>query len=65
MLSSHVSEALKYGKDTDTSETARFCKIFDRFFDCLNVRSMNECVKKRKTDRSPYKNKDDSRLVVN
>jgi hypothetical protein len=55
---------MKYGEDTDTSETARFCMMFDRFFDCLNVRCMDECVKKRKPDRRPYKYKDDSRLKV-
>lgn len=45
-------------------ETANFCQMFDRFFGCLNVRSMDECVKKRKPDRRPYKYKDDPRLGV-
>ena len=60
VLSNKVSEALKYGGDPECEETARFCSMFDRFFDCLNVRSLDECVKKRKPDRRPYKYKNDS-----
>ena len=54
----------KAGGDPEKEETAHFCMMLDRFFDCLNLRSMDECVKKRKPDRRPYKYKDDSRLVV-
>ena len=50
--------------DDETRETARFCKTFDKFFDCLNVRSLDECVERRKPDKRPYKYKDDSRLKV-
>lgn len=64
VLSTTVSEALKYSGDPETKETARFCSIFDKFFDCLNVRSLDECVLKRKPDKRPYKYEDDSRLKV-
>lgn len=37
----------------------------DRFFDCMNVRSYNECIYKRKPDLRPYRKLDDPRLTVN
>lgn len=64
MLSNTVSEALTYEGKEETKETARFCKIFNKFFDCLNVRSLDECVLKRKPDMRPCRNKTDSRLEV-
>ena len=64
VLSNTVAEAFKYSGDPETQETARFCSIFDKFFDCLNVRSIDECVHKRKPDRRPYKYEDDSCLKV-
>ena len=59
-----MSKALEFGGDPETAETSRFCSMFDKFFDCLNVRSKDECVKKQKPDRRPYKYKDDNRLEV-
>ena len=45
-------------------ETARFCHMFDRFFDCLNTRRAGEGREKRKPDLEPYASDEDSRLIV-
>ena len=39
-------------------------KLFDRFFDCFNVRSLSEGIHERKPDRRPYRDPTDSRLEV-
>ena len=41
-----------------------FVKTFDRFIDCLNVRSMSESIRSRKPDLRPYRSPDDPRLQV-
>ena len=43
------------------SETESY---FDKFFDCLNVRSFSEWKASRKPDRKPYTSPDDPRLEV-
>ena len=47
VLSNTVGSALIYEGNQYTQETAKFCKIFNKFFDCLNVRSLDECAKKK------------------
>lgn len=47
------------------AETAKFCNMFDRFFDCLNSRNLSEGKKKRKPDLDPYRSINDSRFKVN
>ena len=64
VLSSSVAKALMYFNDPATVETQRFCHIFDRFFDCFNVRSYSEGRKKRKPDLLPYRTVNDSRFKV-
>lgn len=64
VLSSTVGDALLHYKEEDTTETARFVKIFDRFFDMLNTRSLKEHIFQRKPDLSPYHTPDDVRLKV-
>ena len=59
-----MSDALAYFKNPETEETQRFIVIMDRFFDCLNVRSMHECTQKRKPDLQPYFSPDDTRFDV-
>lgn len=49
-------------KSLDTTETERFCRMFDRFFDCLNTRCIQEVQQKRKADLQPYYSSSDSRL---
>lgn len=51
-------------QDGDSIETARFVKYFDRFFDMLNVRSIDESFFQRKPDLAPYRTTTDSRLKV-
>ena len=38
--------------------------LFDRLFDCLNVRGVNEDITKRKPNLSPYRSVNDHRLKV-
>ena len=51
-------------QNEDYSETAKFCKMFDRFFDCMNVRSICEGRNKRKPDLEPYQDVVDTRFHV-
>ena len=64
MLSESVSNAFAYFNDPTTEETQRFVMYFDRFFDCLNVRSLTEWQHKKKLYLKPYRSKDDERLTV-
>ena len=48
----------------DCQETAKFIKLVDRSFDCLNTRSTLESVKKRKPDLLPYSSPQDHRFTV-
>ena len=66
MLSSSVSVAILHFLDDKASETAIFCKIFDSFFDCMNVRSLHEGGGgiKRKPNLKPYTSPDDDRFEV-
>ena len=49
---------------SDTTETERFCRIFNRLFDCMNTRNLYESDQKRNDDLKPYTCKDDTRLGV-
>jgi hypothetical protein len=49
---------------SECGETAKFICLVDRFFDCLNVRSLTEGFKKKKPDLMPYTSADDSRFQV-
>ena len=43
LLLSHSSQcAFEMMGNDEYTETARFCYMFDRFFDCLNTRSIGE-----------------------
>jgi hypothetical protein len=46
----------------DTTETERFCRIFNRLFDCFNTRHLYEAQQKRNDDLAPYTKKYDIRL---
>ena len=37
-----VAKAFEFYGSTDTTETQRFVEMFDKFFDCLNVRNLDE-----------------------
>ena len=64
VLSKSVADTLRFFGDDATSETEVFAWNFDRFFDCLTVRSLTAWRAKRKPDLKPYNSPDDSRLKV-
>ena len=64
VLSTSVAEAFALFDYPDTSETERFVRTFDKFFDCLNVRSTDEYVKQWKPNLRPYNDVTDERLTV-
>jgi hypothetical protein len=63
-LSKTVADALAYFGDASTTETQKFVLMFDRLFDCLNVRNYKQWKEKRKPDLKPYSSADDKRLEV-
>ena len=64
VLSTSVADALSFYGYTDTSETEKFIRTFDKFFDCLNVRSTDEYIRRRKPNLRPYTETTDERLTV-
>ena len=64
VLSKSVADAFQYYGNLETAETERFIRFVDRFFDCLNVRSVSEWITKLKPDRKPYCSPDDERMKV-
>ena len=53
VLSTSVSVALKEYGQPETAGTAKYCEMFDKFFDYLNVRNTTECITKHKPFLSP------------
>ncbi len=64
VLSGSVAKAFDYYGDREIRETQRFVATFDKFFDCLNVRSPQEHIKRLKPNLKPYETTDDVRLSV-
>ena len=64
MLSESVANAFHFRGLSGTQQTEKFVRIFNKFFDCLNVRSFREAIVKRKPDLQVYKSPDDVRLEV-
>ena len=64
VLSKTVADCLAYFGDPSTSETQKFVLMFDRLFDCLNVRDYKQWKEKTKPDLKPYSSPDDERLKV-
>ena len=64
VLSNSVAEALALDGDPSTTETQRFVRMFNRFFDLLNVRSLSESIRHRRSDTWPYRDPNDERLKV-
>ena len=54
--------AAYYGPEM--SETAKFFLLIDRFFDCLNGRSLQEAIYTLKPDMAPYRSQNDPRFEV-
>ncbi len=64
VLSKTVADAFSYEANSNLRETERFVRLFDRFFDCMNVRNFTEAIYQRKPDLRPYRRSDDPRLSV-
>lgn len=64
VLSTSVANGLDFYGLEDTKETEMFVRMFDKFFDCLNVRNTKASVHRRKPDLRPYRSPDDPRLKV-
>ena len=63
ILSESVGKVLEQSGNMETLETAKYCKMFDSFFDCLNVRSLTENERKRKPFLAPFTSENDERFV--
>ncbi len=63
-MSCTVANALTFFNDDDTTETRLFIRLFDEFFDCLNVTNKLEGILKRKDARLAYYQADDKRFKV-
>ena len=64
ILSKSMAEALRKSMPLEeVSETATFCQLMNDFFDCCNVRSVDEHQRKNNTLLAPYKKCDDRRFV--
>lgn len=63
VLSNSVSSAFTFTEKGEFTETARFCRIFDKFFDCLNTRRIGEGKESRKPDKEPYWSVKDERFT--
>ena len=61
MLSKSVTDALSFWRDSDPEH---FVRIFDKFFDMMNSRYLEEEIYKRKTDLAPYKSLDDPHFKI-
>ena len=63
VLSESVFNALKTYGPPEAEESAKFCIMYDKFFDCLNVRNHKEAVTKSKPFLKPYSSPDDERFT--
>ena len=66
VLSNSVAEALAMENKPHLSETVRFVKTFNKFFDLLNVRSLTEAQIHRNPNVHvrPYRSVDDDHFKV-
>ncbi|XP_033103740.1 uncharacterized protein LOC117106487, partial [Anneissia japonica] len=63
ILSSSVANALEvYGEET-TKSTVKFIRMFDQFFDCLNVSNCYKGIHSRKEALKEYRSSDDWRFT--
>jgi len=57
-----VAVALRQVMGDEASETSRLCEMMNKFFDCMNVRSLNEHKTRNNPDVKPYTDVNDERL---
>ena len=63
VLSESVSQALQTFGPTEAHTTATYCQMFDKFFDCMNVRNTTEFGKKAKPFLQHYKSEQDEHFI--
>ena len=69
-VSEKVANALERTGGDEVSETVRFIRMMDKFFDCLNVTNFSSGTRKKKPFQEPYRRRkegdgtDDFRLKV-
>ena len=59
-----VALALEQTGRDDVSETIKFVRYMDKFFDSLNITNFNTGIHKKKLFQEPYTSKDDFCLKV-
>lgn len=59
-----MADLFAYFGDPATKETEYFIKMFDKWFDCLNLRSLDQWIHKCKPNLKPYTSVDDPRFQV-
>lgn len=59
ICSACLSAFAYFGDDDNTKETEQFVRTFDRFFDMMNTRYLEEGTQRIKPDLDPYREKDD------
>ena len=62
VLSDSVAVALRQVMGDEASETSKLCEMMNKFFDCMNVRSLNEHKTRNNPDVKPYTDVNDERL---
>lgn len=63
VLSATVANGLQYIYGETVSSTVEFIRLFNRWFDIMNVKNLYEGRNTRNTDLSPFTDINDSRLV--
>ena len=63
VLSKSVAIALRESGKEDVIGIAQFCEMMNGFFDCTNVRSLTEHVRKKNSFIRPYESPEDERLT--
>ena len=64
VLGETVSKALEHSGGDEASETAKFVRMMDRFFDCLNITNLTNGMHEQKSFQDPYTNANDFYLKV-
>ena len=62
ILSSTMASVLSHHGGNELSGTSKYCDMTDQFFDCMNVQSVSEHIRKHKNKVAPYTNIDDERF---
>ncbi len=63
-MSSSVANEIEATFGAEAEATVKFLRMNDRMFDCMNVRSSTEGLRKRKPDLLPYTSLNDPRFDV-